>query len=796
MRLTVAIRNSFALMLIALFAACGGGGGDNPPPAQYTIGGTVSGLVGSGLALQNNGAGTLAVAANGAFTFPNAVTGATTYAVTVSAQPATPSQTCSVVNGSGTVSASSVSNVAVTCVTNSYSVGGTASGLAGSGLTLMNNGGGALLLTANGAFTFASPVASGVAYDVTVATQPTNPSQTCTVGNGTGTISSSNIANVEVACTTSAFSVGGSVTGLAGSGLTLRNNGGNDLALSASGTFNFTSPVLSGATYQVTVATQPVNPSQTCSVTNSSGMISISGISNVTVSCTTNSYAIGGFVSNLVGSGLTLRNNGGNDVALSTSGTFNFTSPVLSGATYQVTIATQPVNPSQTCAVANDAGVVGGSDVNVTISCTTNSFAIGGTVSGLLGSHVQLQLNGGGDLQVASNGSFQFTGTVLSNEAYVVSVLTQPVGPAQTCVLKGAVGTVTNTAIDSVNVTCTAAPARFAYVGSHAGIYCFAIDAISGALVPLDNVQCATGVLTGVATDPSGRYVYATNSTGQQIYPYSINQATGALTRIPNAELPAGANPISATVDPSGSFVYLGNYGGPAISAYAIDGVTGAVGIVPGSPFAGGQGTNKVTVDPTGQFLYTANQNSRDVSAFTIDSGTGALSPIAGSPFALSGNAIAQNVSVDPATHFAFVTGLNTNTIHVFAIDSTTGALTPVAGSPFATGTAPAGISVDPSGSYVYVANTGSNSISGYSLDSTTGSLTPISGSPFARAGGPYSLQVHPSGNFLYASNNGNGTVATYSIDGTSGALTEISSSPVPASGSGSAGTYDIAIAQ
>jgi 6-phosphogluconolactonase (cycloisomerase 2 family) len=717
MRLTVAIRNSFALMLITLFAACGGGGGGKPPPPppppppQYTIGGTVSGLAGSGLVLQNNGAGNLAVAANGAFTFTTALSGATAYAVTVSAQPATPSQTCSVVNGSGTVGASNISNVAVTCVTNTYSVGGTASGLAGSGLTLLNNGGGALSLTANGAFTFASPVASGVAYGVTVATQPSNPSQTCTVGNGTGTISSSNIESIEVACATNAFNVGGSVSGLAGSGLTLRNNGGNDLALSA-------------------------------------------------------------------------------------GGAFNFTSPVLSGATYQVTVATQPVNPSQTCVVANDAGVVGGSGVNVTVSCTTNAYAIGGTVSGLLGSNVQLQLNGGGNLQVASNGSFQFTGTVLSNAAYVVSVQSQPAGPAQTCVLNAAAGTVTNAAINNVKVTCTAAPARFAYVGSHAGLDCFAIDAISGALVPFDNVQCATGVLTGVAADPSGRYVYATNSNGPQIYPYSINQVTGALARIPAAELPAGTNPISAAVDPSGSFVYLGNYGGPAVSAYAIDGVTGAVAAVPGSPFAGGQGTNKVAVDATGQFLFTANQISRDVSAFTINSGTGALVAIAGSPFTLPGNAIAEYVTVDPASSFAFVTGLDTNTIHVFAINAATGALTPVAGSPFATGTQPIGIAVDPSGSFVYVANTGSNSISGYSINPTTGSLTAISGSPFARAGGPHSLQVHPSGNVLYVSNNGNGTVATYSINGTTGALAEISGSPVPASGGGSAGTYDIAIAQ
>src|ERR1700681_4187479 len=44
--------------LALLLVACGGGGGGNagpPPPATYTVGGTVTGLTGSGLVLQNGG---------------------------------------------------------------------------------------------------------------------------------------------------------------------------------------------------------------------------------------------------------------------------------------------------------------------------------------------------------------------------------------------------------------------------------------------------------------------------------------------------------------------------------------------------------------------------------------------------------------------------------------------------------------------------------------------------------------------------------------------------------------------
>ena len=82
------------------------------PTVTYAIGGTVSGLTGAGLVLQNNSAGNLAVAANGAFSFANSVGAGASYAVTVLTQPA--GQTCAVQNGSGTANAA-VSNVLVSC---------------------------------------------------------------------------------------------------------------------------------------------------------------------------------------------------------------------------------------------------------------------------------------------------------------------------------------------------------------------------------------------------------------------------------------------------------------------------------------------------------------------------------------------------------------------------------------------------------------------------------------------------------------------------------------------------------
>jgi len=77
------------------------------------IGGTVAGLSGNGLVLQDNGRDNLSIVGNGSFTFPTAAPSGGSYAVTAFAQPF--NQTCTVSKGSGTAS-TNVNSVQVTCV--------------------------------------------------------------------------------------------------------------------------------------------------------------------------------------------------------------------------------------------------------------------------------------------------------------------------------------------------------------------------------------------------------------------------------------------------------------------------------------------------------------------------------------------------------------------------------------------------------------------------------------------------------------------------------------------------------
>jgi large repetitive protein len=428
------------------------------PGATMTIGGTVSGLTGSGLTLEDNGGDALTITADGAFTFATALPTGSPYAVTVSAQPNAPRQVCTLLQSTGTVALADVTNVLLQCVNNSYPVGGTVSGLQGHGLILQDNGGSDLAVNANGAFTFAQPVLGGSTYAVTVKTQPSTPAQVCTVATGTGTVANAAASTAVVTCITQSFAVGGTVIGLVGTGLALQNSGGTSIAISRNGAFSFPISVLSGQAYAVTLKTQPVSPTQTCTVSGGTGTVGNGDVTTVTINCSNNLYTIGGTVSGLMGIGATLQYNGANDLALTGNGTFAFVTPLASGAAFAVTVKAQATGPSQTCQVSQGIGSVGASNVtSVVVACTTNTYAIGGTISGLAGAGLLLQDNLGDTLAVPTGAtSFVFATPVSSGTTFAVTIVGQPVSLSQTCTVTTGTdtGSVTNAAITSVAVAC------------------------------------------------------------------------------------------------------------------------------------------------------------------------------------------------------------------------------------------------------------------------------------------------------------------------------------------------------
>jgi uncharacterized delta-60 repeat protein len=88
--------------------------------------------------------------------------------------------------------------------------------------------------------------------------------------------------------TTPVFHIGGTLTGLAGSGLVLRDVlSGSSVTPSGDGEFVFPATLLDGSSYDVRVQTEPNNPAQNCTVSSGTGKIAGRDVTNIAVTCTT-----------------------------------------------------------------------------------------------------------------------------------------------------------------------------------------------------------------------------------------------------------------------------------------------------------------------------------------------------------------------------------------------------------------------------------------------------------------------------------------------------------------------------
>jgi len=213
----------------------------------------------------------LGITTDGTYSFGSFSSG-TSYNITVRQQPV--SQTCTVTEGEGTLSASTT--VVVTCSSESHTISGTVVGLySGQSVTLQNNSGDNLTVSSNTTFSFTTKVGQGDTYLVTVKTQPTG--QICTPNLNSGVVSD-NVSDVSIICSGTVYTVSGSVSGLSGT-LVLQNNYGSDQTLTSEGSFSF--QVASSAKYNVRVKTQPKGK---CVVSNGSGTTS-ADVDNVSVGC-------------------------------------------------------------------------------------------------------------------------------------------------------------------------------------------------------------------------------------------------------------------------------------------------------------------------------------------------------------------------------------------------------------------------------------------------------------------------------------------------------------------------------
>jgi 6-phosphogluconolactonase len=413
------------------------------------------------------------------------------------------------------------------------------------------------------------------------------------------------------------YDVGGTVTGLKGTGLVLQDNSRDDLRVNANGAFTFSSRVAKGNTYSVTVKTQPSNPAQTCTVQGGSGTIPKANITGVVVSCSqAGRYA---YVANQAANTIS---------AFSIDSVNGFLTPVASFASTGAGPVALAVDPNaKFLYVANNAsnsvGIFAITDATGALTVTEFSVLVGTGPAALCVDPT------GRYLYVANSGSNTVSAFAINNG------FATPVGSP--------------VAAGNQPVALQTDPGgNFLYVTDFAGgnVTVLAIDGATGALttgVSGSPFVAGTGAVS-IAIDPVGSFAYVANQAAATITAYSIDLSTGFLTPS-GPPLSTASAPQSIAVGPAAAnFVYAANVtSSNDVASYAITAGSGALtststAVARSLPAA-------VAVDPSGLFVYVANQNSGNVSVFGVDASTGALQEVPGSPF-LAGSG-ARSIAID-----------------------------------------------------------------------------------------------------------------------------------------------------
>jgi VCBS repeat-containing protein len=327
------------------------------------------------------------------------------------------------------------------------------------------------------------------------------------------------------------------------------------------------------------------------------------------------------------------------------------------------------------------------------------------------------------------------------------------------------------------------ASAEYLFATSNNQVWSFSVNSSTGALSAAAGVT-GPALSYGILGDPAGKYLYVSDTVTDTVHVYSIS-TTGSLTEITASPYSVGTavaapsyNATGLAMDSSGRFLYAADDANNAIAAFTVNSSTGALTTVSGAPFTTGSTTQpvQVVVDGSNSFLYSSDVASPlgGVSAFTLN-GSGGLGAVPGfSPFTTLQNG--EPVGLTTTGKYLYVAEEFSGKLVALSINNI-GGLAPVPNSPYVVGNNPVGVAVTPSGKYLYVANNGDSTISAYSTDSTTGELTAINGSPFAAGASPWYLTVDPSGQFLYATNPTANTITGFTINSSTGGLTEFSGS-------------------
>jgi 6-phosphogluconolactonase len=419
--------------------------------------------------------------------------------------------------------------------------------------------------------------------------------------------------------------VGGTVAGLSGTGLTLHISSGDDLSVSADGTFTFAKPISRGTAYSVTVTTQPAAPPQDCVVANGKGKVGAANIADIAVTCTlaTAKFA---FISNA--DALTIS-------VYSIDSATGSLAPIA-GSPFPATGAQQlfalAISPTGKFLAAADG-----------LASTVLIFSVDqstGALTQVAGSPFATETNAG-----TSGVTFDKTGTYLYAANYTTSDISAFSVNSDTGALTAIAGS-PFPGPDGAETVAVDPSGKFVLMdGFNAKtVAVYSMNPDSGALTQIEGSPFSTGSEdspTDIAFGANGNFLYTPNiftTPDGNLSAFILNPSTGGLVALTGSPFAIAENGFITTDEP-GHFLFVTSL--HDLSVYSINANSGLLTQV-GSSYALSVDTSDVAIERSGKFLYITDSTDDTITGYAVAADTGALTVIPGMP--LPGGAYTYNI--------------------------------------------------------------------------------------------------------------------------------------------------------
>ena len=314
-----------------------------------------------------------------------------------------------------------------------------------------------------------------------------------------------------------------------------------------------------------------------------------------------------------------------------------------------------------------------------------------------------------------------------------------------------------------------------------------------GRLQPGARVKAADAV-GPLAVSPDRRFLYAAvRSQPFAVYAYAIDAGSGALVPLSVAPLVASCPYIA--LDRSGRTLFGASYHSHLVSVNAVA-EDGRVAASPLQVIALGRNAHSIRIDASNRFVYVPTLGSDQVFQFTFDAKSGRLASNTPAVAQMAPGTGPRHFVTSADNKFLYLLSELLGTVTTFALDGNTGLLRElgsVSGLPSDTrlvpgaprvalgvaDTAPprnrdhdiwaADIHLTPNGKFLYISERTGSTLAALGVDAATGTLNYLGSTPTESQ--PRGFAISPDGTFLVACGETSDTVSVYAVDQSNGAL-------------------------